>query len=78
MGQDVFTWMNDAIQHHAYRCEQLKAQERYQADAAEAMLNSRPTPMQYDEKYQVSRPKPTITRPAGQGSEPGTGRSYGR
>ncbi len=77
MGQDVFTWMNDAIQHHAYRCEVLQAQARYQADELEASTSMRNTPDKNDPRYQVTRPKPEITRPAAeQGSGPtGRGRS---
>ncbi len=76
MGQDVYVWMNDAIQHHVYRCEALKAQELYRADC-EAHLRGelKISPQQWEDKYQVKRPKPEITRPAGQGSTPG-GRSY--
>lgn len=76
MGQDAYTWMNDAIEHHVYRCEQLKAQERYQADLAAAAAGLQPSPMSYDERYQVHRPKPTITKRPGQGSGPPTGRNY--
>ena len=77
LGQDVFTWMNDAIAHHVYRVDQLQAQQLYRADleAFNAGL-SNISPLQYDPKYQVTRPKPEITMPEpGKGSAP-TGRSY--
>ena len=70
LGQDVFTWMNDAIAHHVYRVEQVQAQQLYRHDM-EAFNAGRTniSPMQYDPKYQVNRPKPEITYPGpGQGS----------
>ena len=77
LGQDVYTWMNDAIAHHVYRVEQIEAQQRYQADEVTAARNNDPTPDKNDPRYQVTRPKPTITEPgAGKGST--TGRSYRR
>lgn len=77
LGQDVYVWMNDAIAHHVYRVEQIEAQRRYQADMAEFTAGRTSiSPVQYDPKYQVDRPKPEITQPAaGQGSGP-TGRNY--
>jgi hypothetical protein len=75
MGQTLDVWASDAIAHHVYRCDQLQAQYRYREDAAEAERTMSPTPLQHDERYQVTRPKPKITRPAGQGSGP-PGRSY--
>jgi hypothetical protein len=77
MGQDVFVWMNDAIAHHVYRCELLEKQAQYQADLKHAHDSNGIAPQPYEERYQVTRPKPEITRPgpgAGQGSGPG--RSY--
>jgi hypothetical protein len=75
MGQPLEVWATDAIAHHVYRCEQLKAQERYRADMALAIQNGAISPQQWEDKYQVTRPKPEITRPAGQGSGP-VGKSY--
>lgn len=75
MGQDVFTWMNDAIVHHVYRCEGLQAQARYQMDEAYAAENRMNTPDKNDPRYQVTRPKPEITRPAGQGGAAVPGRA---
>ena len=70
LGQDVFVWMNDAIAHHVYRVEALQAQERYQADYAAFVKSplAAGAPDQRDPKYQVTRPKPEITRPSGQGA----------
>jgi hypothetical protein len=76
IGQDVFVWMNDAILHHVYRIEQMKAAAMYQADVKHAHETKGITPQPYEAKYQVQREKPTITRPGpGQGSGP-SGRSY--
>jgi hypothetical protein len=75
MGQDVYTWMNDAIQHHAYRCELIQCKERYAADLRAAHETNGISPMEYEERYQPTRKQPTITRSTGQGSGP-TGRGY--
>ena len=76
MGQDVFTWMNDAIQHHAYRCEALTKQQQYQADMAHAHETGGISPQQWETRYTVTRPKPEITQPGpGQGSGP-AGRNH--
>lgn len=77
LGQNLFTWMNDAIAHHVYRVEQIEARDRYQADYAAWMAGNSPgQPMQSDPKYQVTRPRPEITmQPAGQGSGPAS-RAY--
>ena len=76
LGQDVFTWMNDAIAHHVYRVKLLHAKERYEADMAEAIHTNGITPQQWESRYQVTDPKPEITRRPGQGSGPTTSRSY--
>jgi hypothetical protein len=77
LGQDVFTWMNDAIAAHVYRVELLQVQEAYRADLqAFNAGETHVSPQSYDPKYQVTRPKPEITPPpAGKGSGP-TGSSY--
>ena len=62
MGQDYFTWLNDAVMHHVYRGELMAAKELYRADELEARQGNRPTPDQNDKRYQVDRPAPTITR----------------
>ena len=71
MGQDYRVWISDAVEHHVYRCEMLLAQERYQHDAMAAAQRNSHTPDRFDPRYQVTRPKPEITRPAGQGSAAG-------
>jgi hypothetical protein len=60
MGQSYYTWLNDAVAHHDYRCEVLEMQERYQQAQTEATANNMPTVDQRD--YRVTRPVPTITR----------------
>ncbi len=73
MDQDEFVWMNDAIAHHVYRCEQVKAQERYQMDMA--AFNAGHTdisPQKHDPRYQVTRARPEITvQQPGQSTAPG-------
>ncbi len=67
IGQDPYVWMNDAILHHVFRCEQIRAQERYQADHAAFIAGHEwRSPDQRDPKYQVTRARPEITRPSGQ------------
>jgi hypothetical protein len=68
MGQDYWVWINDAIEHHVYRCELLMAQERYSADEMESRSRNSHTPNKYDPRYQVTRKKPEITRMPEQGS----------
>ena len=63
MGQDFYTWMNDAVAHHAYRCEMIQAKQRYQEDELAARQSNAPTPDPNDRRYQVNKPVPTITRP---------------
>ncbi len=76
MGQDVNTWFLDAVAHHLYRCEGLQAQERYAHDDAVAAAGMKPTPDKHDQRYQITRPKPEITRPAA-GPGPGQGSTGG-
>jgi len=68
MGQDPVTWLSDAIEHHAYRCEVMLANERFAEASREAADRMQPTPLKSD--YLPTRPAPTITRTAGQGSGP--------
>ena len=64
MHQDLYTWMNDAITHHAYRCEQIRLQEQYQLDQQEATQYNRPTVDPQSPRYRPTREKPAITRTA--------------
>lgn len=77
MGQSYYVWLNDAVAHHVFRCEQLKAQERYQQDQAEATRTNSYTVDPLSPKYQVTRAKPTITRASVSEQGSGvTGRTY--
>lgn len=66
MEQDPVTWLSDAIEHHAYRCEVIRARERFAEASMEAAAEMRPSPLQSD--FMPTRPPPTITPAAGQGS----------
>jgi hypothetical protein len=73
MGQDVYTWLNDAIAFHAYQCERLRLYRQYRDDQEEATHHRRPAVDPNEARYQPTRPKPEITWPArGQGSRPGS------
>ena len=56
LGQNLFTWINDAIAHHVYRVEQIDKQNLYRADYAAWMEGNAPgQPMQYDPKCHRQR-----------------------
>ena len=69
MGQEVGTWLIDAVNHHLYRCEALLTQQRYQMDEQAAAETGRPTPNKHDQRYAIQRPRPEITRRRNQPAE---------
>ena len=75
MGQELETWLADAIAFHAYHCEAIGLREKY--TQAEADARARNAPAVDPGHYRPEGPKPTITPgKAGQGSGPGSARSY--